>query len=88
MVPLVETDSGLVMLLLLLILGGLLVFLGWQLALQYLRDQRDVLLVQRQALDAEWRALENTRQVRGVFLDARRSMQRDADVRQRFRWGE
>lgn len=33
---------------------------------------------QRQQLDAEWRALDNTRRLRAVFLDARRQMADEA----------
>jgi hypothetical protein len=53
---------------LLLVLAG---FAGYVLAHERLADARA-------ALDAEWRALDNTRRVRAVFLHARRAMQAEA----------
>ena len=66
-----------------LVLSGVLVCavvaLGWWLAMQQLHIERRRLRLQRDLLDAEWRALDQTRQVREVFLTARRTMQRQAD---------
>lgn len=61
------------------VLVGLLVGLGWQLAVENLRYVRSGLQNQRDLLDAEWRALDDTRRIREVFLVARRAMQREAD---------
>lgn len=60
-------------------LVGLFVWLGWQLALEHFRHVQSGLQQQRDLLDAEWQALDNTRRVREVFLLARRAMQREAD---------
>ncbi len=84
----VEIVGSVLLALLLCALAALLIVLGWQMAVGHFRRDRDHLLLQRQALNAEWKTLENTRRVRGLFLDARRAMQREADVRYRFRRGE
>lgn len=55
----------------LLVLGLMLIALGYWLAYHRLAEQR-------QALDAEWHALDNTRRVRAVFLHARLAMREEA----------
>lgn len=52
---------------------GLLV-IGYVDAACRLLSYREAVEQQRQQLDAEWLALDNTRRVRAVFLDARRQM--------------
>lgn len=59
------------------LISGLL-YLGWRLAIHDLRRQRQGLRAERDLLDAAWRALDDTRRVREVFLVARRAMQREA----------
>jgi hypothetical protein len=61
-----------------LIFALVLVWIGYHLALNNFRYDRECLAEQRQALEAEWQALENTRRVRSVFLRARRAMQDQA----------
>lgn len=56
-------------------LSGLLIYIGWQAAADSFRHDREQLQQQREALDAEWQALDNTRRVREVFWTARRAMQ-------------
>lgn len=73
-----EALGVLALLCLLLAAFCLLVYLGWLLAISHLRQQRDVIDQQRKFLNSEWRALDNTRRVREVFLSARRTMQREA----------
>lgn len=51
-----------------------LVYLGWVTAHNRLRHER-------QLLDAEWRALDDTRRIRAIFLTARRALQADASRR-------
>lgn len=58
--------------------AALLLWLGYQFAVGGLRDERTRVTAQRQALDAEWQALEQTRRVRAVFLEARQAMQAEA----------
>ncbi|OLT23163.1 hypothetical protein BJF78_07360 [Pseudonocardia sp. CNS-139] len=65
----------------LVVLLGLLVALGWALAVDHHQEQAHRLRQQREALDAEWRALEQTARVRAVFLGARRAMHEES-VRQ------
>lgn len=57
-----------------------LIRLGYQLAKDHLHGDGDRawITAQRQALDAEWRALDHTRRVRAVLLEARRAMQAEA----------
>ena len=57
--------------------GGVLATGGWWLAHLRLRREQARLRVVRELLDAEWQALEGTRQVREVFLVARRAMQQE-----------
>lgn len=80
--------TTIVMVVLVLLLVALLVWFGFELAGCLLEHQRAAVRRDRQRLAVEWNALENTRRVRSVFLDARRAMQREADVRHRFRRGE
>jgi hypothetical protein len=65
-------------LVLLLLTAGSLVVLGFALAADRLHGDQVRLRAQRQALDAEWQTLEQTRRVRSVFLAARRAMQAEA----------
>ncbi|WP_436495541.1 hypothetical protein [Actinokineospora sp. HUAS TT18] len=60
-----------------LVTVGLLVWLGYECAGVKLSYDRARVRVQRQALEAEWRSLEQTDRVRSVFLAARRAMQRE-----------
>ncbi len=55
-----------------------LIYLGWRLAIRDLRQERLNVGRHRAELDAEWRALDNTRLVREVFMTARRVMQDEA----------
>ncbi len=57
--------------------GGLIV-IGYVYAAYRLLSYREAVEQQRQQLDAEWRALDNTRRLRAVFLDARRQMADEA----------
>ena len=63
------------------------VALGWWLAMQQVQAEQRRLRLQRDLLDTEWRTLDQARQVREVFLAARRAIQRVADDNQR-RGGE
>jgi Na+-transporting NADH:ubiquinone oxidoreductase subunit NqrC len=63
------------------LVAGVFVMLGYVLAEDKLAADRAELDQQRQVLDAEWTALENTQRVRSVFLAARRAMQREAQSR-------
>lgn len=58
---------------------GLLIAAGWWLAHEQLQAHWQRLRTARSVLDAEWRALEQTRRVRETFLLARRAMQAEAD---------
>jgi hypothetical protein len=64
------------LLLILLIAAGLagLIWLGYRLAHEDLAEAHDELDTQRQVLDAEWTALEQTRRVNDVFFQARDAM--------------
>lgn len=53
-------------------------WIGYHCAHHELRYERLRVKQERQALDAEWRSLEQTQRVRAVFLDARRAMQAEA----------
>lgn len=72
------TVGALVLLILAMLVVGGLLHAGWWLAISGLRAERDGLHQQRQALDAEWTALDDTRRVREVFLVARRALQHEA----------
>jgi hypothetical protein len=58
--------------------AGVLVWLGYIWARDDYRVERADLVTQRQVLEAEWRALDGTEQVRAVFLAASRAMQDEA----------
>jgi Tfp pilus assembly protein PilN len=78
------TDISLVAIVLVLVLLCLLlVWLGYQLAVDNLRTDREHLDHQRVALRAEWQQLDRIRRVRAVFLSARRAMQAEADRHRR-----
>lgn len=62
----------------LILLAALCAIIGYQWALDRLDVQRHHLASQREALDAEWQALEQTRRLRELFLTARRAMQAEA----------
>jgi hypothetical protein len=70
--------TGVLVIVMVLLLAGGLLWLGYLLAEDTLRAERARLARQRDVLDAEWQALDNTRRVRAVFLDARRKMQDEA----------
>jgi hypothetical protein len=53
-------------------------WLGYQLAVGKLRDDRAAVEQQRVALQAEWQQLDASRRVRSIFLSARRAMQAEA----------
>ena len=57
---------------------GLVLWLGCQLADEQLARDRTRLDAQRQALDMEWRALEQTGRVRSLFFETRRAMHEEA----------
>jgi cell division protein FtsL len=54
------------------------VWFGYEWAADNLRDQRAKVAEQRAALDAEWKALNQTQKVRMVFFRARRAMQAES----------
>ena len=56
----------------------MLVWLGYQLARERMRDTRDWIAHQKAALDAEWRQLDQTRRIRSVFWAARQAMHAEA----------
>lgn len=60
-----------------------LVWLGYQLAVDRMRDTHAYIAQQQAALDAEWWQLDQTRRVRSVFWAARQAMQREAED---YRW--
>jgi Tfp pilus assembly protein PilO len=49
-------------------------WLGYQLAVDKLDDDRHQVEQQRDALKAEWQQLDNTRRLRAVFMSAHRQM--------------
>jgi Tfp pilus assembly protein PilO len=53
-------------------------WLGYQLAVDKLDDDRHQVEQQRDALKAEWQQLDTTRRLRAVFLSVRRAMQAEA----------
>ncbi len=55
-----------------------LVWLGYQLALDRLRDAHASIAQQKAALDAEWWQLDQTRRIRSVFWAARQAMHAEA----------
>lgn len=57
----------------------MLVWLGYQLARDRMRDTCDWIAHQKAALDAQWRQLDQTRRVRSVFWAARQAMHAEAD---------
>lgn len=63
-------------LLLVALVMGLFVWLGYKLARELGTAERAELDVQRQVLDAEWTALEQARQVNDVFFQARDQLRR------------
>jgi len=65
------------------IVAGLL-WLGYAFALAVLAEDRAQLAEQRQALDVEWQALENSRRINDVFFQARQAM-REAERERRPR---
>jgi hypothetical protein len=65
-----------------LLIGSTFIWLGYQLAGEKVSYDRQRLRAQRQALDAEWQALEQTGRVRSIFLHARRAMQQEAQQRE------
>lgn len=56
----------------------MLVWLGYQLARDRMRDEHAWIAHQKAALDAEWRQLDQTRRVRSVFWAARQAMHAEA----------
>jgi hypothetical protein len=63
---------------LVIVVVGVLLWLGYWVAVEKFSYERARLDAQRRALDAEWRALEQTGRVRSIFLQARRAMQDEA----------
>ncbi|MGH3874929.1 MAG: hypothetical protein ACRDSR_26075 [Pseudonocardiaceae bacterium] len=57
----------------------MLIWLGYQLARDRMRDEHAWIAHQKAALDAEWRQLDQTRRVRSVFWAARQAMHAEAD---------
>lgn len=73
--------SGFWVFLLLMGVMAFLIWVGYLLARDRSSAERDELDVQRQVLDTEWRALEQTRRVNDVFFRARDAMRRaEADA--------
>jgi hypothetical protein len=68
----------LLILVLFLIIGAILFWLGHQWANGNLRDQRAAVVAERAALRSEWRSLEQTRQIREVFLNTSHAMRVEA----------
>ena len=56
-----------------------LIWLGYHLAMDRMRDTHAYIAQQKAALDAEWWQLDQTRRVRSVFWAARQAMQQEAD---------
>ncbi|MGH3696692.1 MAG: hypothetical protein ACRDRX_22355 [Pseudonocardiaceae bacterium] len=56
-----------------------LIWLGYQLAIDRMRDTRAFIAQQKAALDAEWWQLDQTRRIRSVFWAARQAMQREVE---------
>lgn len=56
-----------------------LIFLGYQLALDRTRDTHAYIARQQAALDAEWWRLDQTRRIRSVFWAARQAMQHEVE---------
>jgi cell division protein FtsL len=67
-----------VLVLIILVAAGALVRLGYVWAVRKFGTERVRLDSQRQALSAEWRALDDTRRIRAVFLAARHAMHDEA----------
>lgn len=65
-----------------LVISALLVAIGYGLAVNELYYDRTDVEAQRQALDDEWRMLDQTRRVRSIFLAARQAMQAEAQRHQ------
>lgn len=61
-----------------LVAAGAFLWLGYQLAVGKLDDDRQQVEQQQDALKAEWQQLDATRRLRAVFLSARRAMQAEA----------
>jgi hypothetical protein len=57
----------------------MLVWLGYQLARDRMRDERAWIAQQKAALEAEWWQLDQTRRVRSVFWAARQAMHAEAE---------
>jgi ammonia channel protein AmtB len=56
-----------------------LIWLGYQLALDRMRDTRAFIAQQKAALDAQWWQLDQTRRIRSVFWAARQAMHAEAE---------
>lgn len=63
---------------LLVVIAGVFIWLGYQFAVDQLHHDREQVDQQKAALKAEWQQLDATRRVRSVFLAARRAMQAEA----------
>jgi sulfite exporter TauE/SafE len=61
------------------VIALMLVWLGYQLARDRMRDTQAWITHQKAALDAEWRQLDQTRRIRSVFWAARQAMHAEAD---------
>jgi uncharacterized membrane protein len=57
----------------------MLVWLGYQLARDRMRDEHAWIAHQKAALNAEWRQLDQTRRIRSVFWTARQAMHAEAE---------
>jgi uncharacterized membrane protein len=62
----------------LLVIVGVFIWVGYQLAVDKLHGDREQVEQQKAALRAEWQQLDTTRRIRSVFLSARRAMQAEA----------
>ena len=56
-----------------------LIWLGYQLAIDRMRDTQTFIAQQRAALNAEWWQLDQTRRIRSVFWAARQAMHAEAE---------
>jgi cell division protein FtsL len=68
--------GGFIVFLLIMALAFFLIWVGYRLARDHLADDKEAVDTQRQVLDAEWTALEQTRRVNDVFYRARDAMRR------------
>lgn len=74
-----ETTLWMALVAVAVVVALVLVWLGYQLAVDRMRDTHAYIAQQKAALDAQWWQLDQTRRVRSVFWAARQAMQREAE---------